>query len=225
MTVLFRLCQSSTACRLHITDAAGKRVVFLAMDFLAPTDACYSVELYGDSAEITAVPIAYAAPQAGAGVKGWLKMQGRRWLAALENAVCFQVGCSYRLDSLQEREEILLKEQTYACTSYTADLVFDLVPVDYLFFEAVRHGKRQTPTAARCTNKRSALKASRTAALLSASDGGFGCLSFLLCLPIFPLQMLRVRFLTRNRRMFRTLARFHRMSEVERQKVLRRNDR
>ncbi len=152
-------------------------------------------------------------------------MQGRRWLASLENAVCFRVGCTYRLDGLRNGEEILLKEQTYACTSYTADLVFNLVPVDYLFFEAVRHGERHAPTAARCTNKRAALKAARTAALLSASDGGIGCLSFLLCLPIFSLQMLRVRFLTRNRRIFRTLSRFHRMSEAERQKVLRRNDR
>ena len=225
MTVYFRLCQSATACRLHITDAAGKRVVFLETDFLSRADALYSVEIYGDSAEVTTVPVAYAAPQTGGGVSGWLKTQGRRWLAALENAACFQIGCTYRLDGLRNGEEIALNEQTYSCTSVTADVAFNLVPVDYLFFEAVRHGERQAPTAARCTNKRSALKASRTAALLSASDGGFGCLSFLLCLPIFPLQMLRVRFLTRNRRIFRTLARFHRMSESERQKVLRRNDR
>jgi hypothetical protein len=80
----------------------------------------------------------------------------------------------------------------------------------YFFFEASTSNKRYKLTDAYETNRKGVLKFARTLALLS--------------LFTYPVQMGRVKYLTRNKKIKRVLTRFNNFSDVERQRFFEKQE-
>ena len=219
MRIRFNLVDSIYACELMILDEKGERKINLHI-YEADGNAENSAEVddYGETLEIIATPQMEdykteinKLETHGLGEKIAKKFASAA-LAAVEKDV-LRVGCRYKVQNLKDGDEVTVRLQSYAFGSDAGEWIFDFLPVMYMFFEIYTADERSEPLDAYAINRKEVLKTNRVLALLN-----FG----LHLIVTYPIQMTRVRVLTRNGKIRRTLRKFHFMSEEKRQKKLAR---
>lgn len=219
MRIKFNLDDSIYACELMIRDEKGERKIKLHIyDPEGNGENFAEVDVCGETLEIITVPQMedYKAEinkleTHGLGEKIAKKFASAA-LAAVEKDV-LRVGCRYRVQNLKDGDEVTVRLQSYAFGSAAGELIFDFLPVMYMFFEVYTAEGRMEPLDAYAVNRKEVLKTNKVLALLN-----FG----IHLIVTYPIQMTRVRVLTRKGKIRRTLRRFHFMSEEKRQKKLAR---
>lgn len=133
---------------------------------------------------------------------------------AVENTL-LQVGCQYWLRNVQHDDVFELKQEGYIPDTLDHLGLLELFPVSYSFFDLTRRGSRFELLDAFGTNRRQILRAARLTTLLEAG---------LLLIITYPFQMYRVRHLTKNRRIFKSLHKFNAMTPEQREKFLKKQE-
>ena len=133
----------------------------------------------------------------------------------IENAV-LRVGCRYRIHGAQDGDTLDLALQTYVFGTFDRHDLLELFPVMYMFFE-VFQGNRLFPAATAFeTNRKEVLRMARGITFAGALG-----IDFLLTLLLtYPIQIGRVKRLTSNKKIVKTLTKFHSLSEEQRQQFL-----
>ena len=131
-----------------------------------------------------------------------------------------RVACRYHVDQIEEGDRLVVALQGYFFGTFDRYDLLDLFPVMYMFFEVFRVDKQFALTTAFATNRKEVLKAAR--ALTFAGVWGIDWLFTLLL--AYPFQLVRVKHLTRNKKIAKTLIEFNRLSDAERQRFLEKQE-
>lgn len=214
LTILFK--DNVFDCYMNITDSHGSRSILLESRSPVEDGKHYiDVEVYDPDFSLVLVPkisksaAAYSSSDQN-GVLG--KLERGIWgaLSSITDKAFLQVGCKYRVSDAAEGSLLIIESQSYFFdTGGIFEWFFEWLPTGYAFFEAYRGSMRLEPLDAFALNRGDVLKSTRMLSLLIPDTALF-----------YPLQMLRVRHLTKNKKVFKTLQRFHFMTPDERRRIL-----
>ena len=204
-------------CDVVITDQKEtKRYRADMADAAAANSDTFTVDITGTEFELTVSPRM-------ADYKSILDdMEKQNWKDRLANKLCdkllstfekmiLQIGCKYHLTGLKEGDTVTVSQQTYVFDAWSNWT--DLVPVTYVFFEASSNGRHFALLDAFANNRKQVVRFVRGFALMD--------LDMLL---FYPVQMMRVKRLTSNKKVCKTLRWFNQLDGVEREKVLRKQE-
>ena len=202
---------------LQITDGQGtRRYRVSAMEGEEAADQLTALEVNDPSFELTLWPEmpdmkgAVDEMEAADWKEKLAKKALHKLLSMVEEAP-LRVGCSYQIRGVPDGKTVQLDLQGYAFGFHFWAELLDLFPVMYLFYEASYHGERFAPVDAFEINRRAVVGSAKKLALMQLG------LSLIIT---YPLQVGWVKRLARNKKIFKTLLRFHRMDETKRKKLL-----
>ena len=157
----------------------------------------------------------------------FLDMDTQSWKDRLAqkigNALCskldemlLRVGCTYMITDSKENDVIYILGQEYVFGMFDKFHLFELVPMAYMFFEASCNGNICKCSDAFAINRKDVISSSKKFILID-----FG----LHLLFTYPIQIGRIKKLTSDRKVKRTLIKFNTLSKKEREKILNRKAR
>lgn len=216
MTIKFILPKSLYNCELKITDANQTQTHTLLTP-IEETDTPYVLEIdVSGEFDFTVTPTMIDKNKIldEFDQNTWTDRLGKKAASAListlDNLILI-VGCKYHVSGMSDGDAIELSQQAYSKVTAEDFALLEIMPVMYSFFEASIKGKRLEPTAAFGTNRKKVLKSARALSLLHLGTG------FIL---IYPIQVGRAKRLTKDKKVFKTLLRFHRMPEEKRERFI-----
>ena len=212
MKVTFIFQKSSFDCDALLRDGGGTRRLPAPCGDASVEERRLAVEIVGDSCELTLTPKLAATDDplgvgvGSGGILGGLERGLGKLMSKAEASAVLLVSCRYCVQGLTDGDTVTVVPQRYEHdTSFGAQYLFDLLPTEYFFYEAYHQRTRLEPRGAFGTNRKAVIKTMRPFAMV----GPDGILTYPIC-------MVRIRYLTRDRKVMRTLIKFHRMSDAER---------
>ncbi len=140
----------------------------------------------------------------------------------LGNALCatldkmlLRVGCTYMISDIKENDVICIRGQEYVFGTFDKFDLFDLVPMTYMFFEASCNGDLCKCSDAFAMNRKEVISSAKKLMLID-----FG----LHLLFTYPIQMGRIKKLTSDKKVKRTLMKFNMLDQKEREKILNKKE-
>ena len=135
-------------------------------------------------------------------------------LCSMLDKMLLRVGCTYTVSGIKENDVIYVSGQEYCFGIFDKfdkfDL-FELIPMAYMFFEASYNGVLCKCSDAFAMNRKQVISSAKKLVLLD-----FG----LHLIFTYPIQVGRIKMLTSDRKIKKTLVKFNKLSEKERQEVL-----
>ncbi len=122
-----------------------------------------------------------------------------------------RVGCKYKISGLNENDEVFISTQEYVFGTFDRFDILELLPLEYMFFEAYSKGCREEITDAFPLYRNQTISCAKKLALLP-----FG-ISLIFT---YPFQVGRIKRLTSAKKVKKTLIKFSRMNEEQRKKIL-----
>ncbi len=174
----------------------------------------------GDSFELMLIPEMINSESLFKGFEA-VNLLDRLFKKAISSVISFsnkqflRVTCTYSITDIKDGDVLKMSAQEYVFGTFDKYDVLELIPMMYSFFEVTHNGSRAELLNAYGTNRKEVISLSRKIALL---DFGF----YLLI--THPIQMFRIRWLTSNFKVRRTLMKFNRMSEEQRKKMQDKTD-
>ena len=225
MKITLVLKESIYDCKIKISDSHGERYYHLSpLCESGTTSSSVVAEVFDNDFSLSLVPIT-------ADVKSTLiEMEENDWKDKLaKTAACFlmdsldkmilHVGCNYHIKDLQDGDRLDISMQSYAFGMFDRFDLLELVPVCYVFFEVVNFNKYYKLTDAYESNRKDVLKFAKRFAFSDGLGNGF-----FLSLLTYPIQVSRVKHLTKNKKISKVLTKFNHFSDVERQRFLEKQE-
>ena len=216
MTIKFILPSSLYNCELQVTDA-NQTKSYMLLTPLEESDepSVLEVEVSKGELDVTVIPILIDVKEAldefeQKTLMDKLVRKGVSWALSVFENVLLRVGCKYHISNACDGDVIRIDLQQYIYNSVDSD-IFDLMPIMYMFYELTMHGERLEPVDAFAHNRKDVLKSARGFAL---ADFGIHLIF------TYPFQVGRVKQLTKNKKIFKTLLKFHRMPEEKRERLI-----
>lgn len=221
MKILFSLGESLYDCKLKITDSQGSRCYLIpAINDNTISGQCIAAEVYGTEFDLDVIPLT---PDINSTLD---ELEENHWtdkfaknatkaLSALVEKMLLRVGCDYHINGLQDGDRVDITFQMYMFGTFDRFDLLELIPMAYSFFEVSNFNSRFAPVNSYETNRKDVLKAAKIFALTDVLGN-----SLLATFFTYPIQTCRVRHLSRNKKIFKVISKFHNMSEDERQKTL-----
>lgn len=204
-------------CGIQIDDMFGTRYFRLNLPDEGQEDHPFlDVDIPGDRFDLTVVPIMVDYKDA---LKEMENVEGNTWkdklakkaagflLSAFENLI-LRVGCKYHAEGLPDGAVLNIYRQEYLAGSVHATEILEFLPVLYMFYEVSYLDNRFEVVNAFGTNRKAVVNFARKYSLI---DFGFQLIF------TYPIQVGRVKRLTKDKKIFKTLSKFHHMSEDQRQ--------
>ncbi len=220
LTVLMR--GSMYDCKLKITDVQGTRYYLLPLaDDVCPS---ITVDVFDDAFDLEVLPLMPDVQQLLDEVetnsrKEKFAVGVTRALSAIADHMLLRVGCRYHITDLQDGDRLDVELQEYPFGLFDRFGLLELLPMIHMFFEVSCFGKRYEPIDAFETNRKDVLRAAK---MMAFSGGiGNGCLWGLIS---YPIQMGRAKWLSSHHTIRRTVLKFHRMSDAERERLMEQLD-
>ena len=222
MTVSFVLKESVYDCMIKITDSHGEQCYYIpCLQEEGANSSSIMVEIFDYEFDLTLTP---AMPNMSPLInefeeKNWkdkLAKKASKLLCDAFEKTILRVGCCYHIDEIKDGDCIDITLQTYVFRTFDRYDLLEIYPVMYMFFEVFRDEKRLNLTTAFETNRKEVLKAARGITLASA----FGVDFFLTLILVYPIQISRVKRLTKNKKIAKTLKKFHNLSNAKRLEFL-----
>ena len=152
----------------------------------------------------------------------FLDMEVQNWKDRLAqkvgNALCstldkmlLRVGCTYMISDTKENDIICICGQEYIFGTFDKFDLFELVPMAYMFFEASCSGDICKCSDAFAMNRKDVVSSAKKLVLID-----FG----LHLLFTYPIQIGRIKKLSSDRKVKKTLIKFNTMDKKEREKFL-----
>lgn len=217
MKILLQISDSIYSCNIKITDASGTQSHFVSLDKVE-SDRPYEVEIDVGSPDfaLTVIPDMdnYKAALSDMEIQNWkdrlAQKVGKALLSTLDHSL-LRVGCTYMIAEARENDIIHIHGQEYMFGMFDRFDLFGLLPMAYMFFEASRNGVLCRCSTAFPTNRKEVVSHAKKLALCN-----FG----LQLIFTYPFQVGRIKRLTTDRKVRKTLTKFNQLSEQKRQKVL-----
>lgn len=221
MKVFLHISDSIFSCNIEITDASGTQSHFVSLEEAEP-DRPYEMEIDVGSPDFTLTVIPnvdhYKAVLSDMEIQNWkdklAKKVGNALLSMLDHSM-LRVGCAYVITEAVENDVIHIRGQEYVFGTFDKLDLFGLIPMVYTFFEASRNGVLCRCSTAFPTNRKEVISHAKKLALCN-----FG----LQLIFTYPFQMGRIKRLTTDRKVRKTLTKFNQLSEQNRKKVLARKE-
>ena len=136
-------------------------------------------------------------------------------LCATLDKMLLRVGCTYMISNIKENDVICIRGQEYVFGTFDKFDLFDLVPMTYMFFEASSSGDLCKCSDAFAMNRKEVLSSAKK---LILADFGLQLLF------TYPIQMGRIKKLTSDKKVKRTLIEFNMLDQKEREKILNKKE-
>ena len=132
-------------------------------------------------------------------------------LCSVLDKMLLRVGCTYMISDTKENDIICICGQEYLFGRFDKFDLFELVPMAYMFFEASCNGDICKCYDAVAMNRKDVVSSAKKLVLID-----FG----LHLLFTYPIQIGRIKKLTSDRKVKKTLIKFNTMDKKEREKFL-----
>ena len=132
-------------------------------------------------------------------------------LCSVLDKMLLRVGCTYIISNTKENDIICICGQEYIFGTFDKFDLFELVPMAYMFFEASCNGDICKCSDAFALNRKDVVSSAKKLVLID-----FG----LHLLFTYPIQIGRIKKLTSDRKVKKTLIKFNTMDKKEREKFL-----
>lgn len=227
MKIAFVLKESIYDCKIQITDAQGDRYYLLATRNLNDDDGhdpYIFVDICGDAFDVTLIPLMPdTAPMLNElEDNNWkdkfAKTAAKLMVSSLDKML-LRVGCRYHICDLQDGDRLDISLQSYAFGTFDRFDLLELIPMMYMFFEASHFNKRCALADAYETNRKDVLRSAKALALTDVLGNGM-----LATLFTYPIQVSRIKRLSKNKKIRKVLAKFNDLSDLERQRILEKQE-
>ena len=132
-------------------------------------------------------------------------------LCSVLDKMLLRVGCTYIISNTKDDDVICICGQEYIFGTFDKFDLFELVPMAYMFFEASCNGDICKCSDAFAMNRKDVVSSAKKLVLID-----FG----LHLLFTYPIQIGRIKKLTSDRKVKKTLIKFNTMDKKEREKFL-----
>ena len=222
MQVTFSLKESIYDCRITVTDSKGSRFYHIpAMHDETLSAATVTAEVFDPAFDLTLTPFmpdtdsAISQLEEVSWTDKFAKKASKLLFDTIENAL-LRVGCRYRIHGAQDGDALDLVLQTYVFGTFDRHNLLEPFPVMYMFFEVFQGNRLFPAVTAFETNRKEVLRMARGITFA----GALGIDFLLTLLFTYPIQIARVKRLTSNKKVVKTLTRFHSLSDAQRQQFL-----
>ena len=205
-------------CEAIIKDISGiKKYV---INFEEKQSDFLEIEVESSSFELTVIPKMpdYKSAFSDMEVQNWKDRLAQK----VGNALCstldkmlLRVGCTYMISDIKENDIICICGQEYIFGTFDKFDLFELVPMAYMFFEASCNGDLCKCSDAFALNRKEVISSAKKLILID-----FG----LHLLFTYPIQIGRIKKLTSDRKVKRTLIKFNMLDKKEREKILNKKE-
>ena len=200
--------QDTSGIKKYVTNVEDKQSDFLEID------------VESSSFELTVIPKMpdYKSAFSDMEVQNWKDRLAQK----VGNALCstldkmlLRVGCTYMISDTKENDIICICGQEYIFGTFDKFDLFELVPMAYMFFEASCNGDLCKCSDAFAMNRKEVISSAKKLILID-----FG----LHLLFTYPIQVGRIKKLTSDRKVKRTLIKFSILDKKEREKILNKKE-
>ena len=132
-------------------------------------------------------------------------------LCSVFDKMLLRVGCTYIISNAKDDNVIRIESQEYIFGTFDKFDLFELVPMAYMFFKASCNGDICKCSDAFAMNRKDVVSSAKKLVLID-----FG----LHLLFTYPIQIGRIKKLTSDRKVKKTLIKFNTMDKKEREKFL-----
>lgn len=205
--------------RMRIVDSSGTRYFHMETEKEAKN---MEIDVFGDSFDLTVTPLFPDNEKIfkDEKPKNFIDKAAKKALTSLvkfSKDMYFMTECTYHLEKYHDGDTVNIKMLIFSFPSndwgenlYYLDLV--QFPVQYMFYNVSLDEKRLEIQGTSCLNRKKVIRRARPF-LLAGTDG-------LLTILSYPIQMIRIRYLSGKRKIFSTLLNFSRMDEEKRWKYI-----
>ncbi len=225
MKVSLVLKESIYDCKIKISDSHGERDYHISATS-HEDDASISItaEIFDSDCYITLIPVmpntqAILNESLENDWKGKLAKKAAKFLINSLDKTILRVGCNYRIINLQHGDRLNISLQSYVFGTFDRFNILELLPMCYMFFEISNFNERFKLTSAYEINRKDVLKYAKTFAFADIFGNGL-----FLTLFTYPIQVGRIKRLTKNKKIFKTLGKFNNLSNTERQRFLEKQE-
>lgn len=225
MKITVVLKESIYDCKIKITDSCGERDYYISAiceDGL--NSSSIVVDVFDNEFSISLIPIM---PDFNPMLNefepnNWKEKLATKATSVLLNSVeknILRVGCNYNIVNLQDGDRLDITLQMYVYRTFDRFDILELIPMIYAFFEVTNFNDRFKLTDAYETNRKDVLKFAKTMNLIGiVGDGLFTTLI------MYPIQVSRIKRLTKNKKILKTLTKFNKLSDKDRQRFLEKQE-
>lgn len=217
MKVLLHFCSSIYDCKVIIKDQSKIQNYTINFEEVNQDNPkVLEIDVDGNDFELTVIPqmIDYKSALSDMYIQNWTdklaKKIGNTLLTALDKTI-LRVGCVYNISEIEENDVIYFHNQEYIFGTFDRFDLFQLIPMVYMFFEASRNGVLCKCSNAFATNRKEVISCAKKLSLIN-----FGIHLII----TYPFQVRRIKKLTSDKKVRKTIIKFNGLSEKERQKVL-----
>lgn len=221
MKITLALKESIYDCKIQITDSRGISYYYISALCDDETVTPFiTAEFFDNAFDLTLIPIM---PDTNSMLNDFeensrkdkfAKKATKVLFSSLEKAI-LRVGCTYRVEQVQDGDRLNINLQTYTFGTFDRFDLLELIPMMYMFFEVSHFNKLFKLKEAYETNRKDVLKFAKTFALTDILGNGLFVTLF-----TYPIQVGRIKRLTKNKKISKTLTKFNNLSDVERQQFL-----
>ena len=225
MKITLVLKESIYDCKIQITDSIESRYYYISAlcedENVTPF---ITAEIYDNDFDLTLIPIM---PDTTSMLNdfeenNWKDKFAKKAIkilsSSLEKAI-LRVGCTYRVEQVQDGDRLDINLQTYTFGTFDRFDLLELMPMMYMFFEVFNFNKLFKLKEAFETNRKDVLRFAKTFALTDILGNGL-----FLTLFTYPIQVSRIKRLTKNKKISKVLTKFNNLSDTERQRFLEKQE-
>lgn len=225
MRISLVLKESIYDCEVKIADSHGERYYCIsALCEVGKASSSITVEVFDNEFSLSLIPTMADVKsvlnefEADTRKKKFAKKATGFLMNSLDKMI-LRVGCNYHIKGLQDGDRLDIILQNYVFGTFDKFDVLELVPMCYTFFEVANFNEYYKLTDAYETNRKDVLKFAKTFAFADVLGNGF-----FLTLFTYPIQVSRVKRLTKNKKISKVLTKFSNLSDAERQRFLEKQE-
>lgn len=225
MRITFVLKESIYDCKIKITDSHGERYYDIPA---SREEGVHSpsiiAEVFDTECSLSIIPMpADIAPILNEleenDWKDKLAKKATRFLMNSLDKIILRVGCDYHITDLQDGDRLDITLQDHIMGTPTQFEILEFIPMFYSFFEVSNFNSFYKLTSAYEINRKDVLKFARTFAFSQILGNGW-----LATLVIYPIQVSRMKRLSKNKKIRKVLIKFNNLSDEKRQRFLEKQE-
>ncbi len=224
MKISLVLKESIYDCKIKISDSQGERYYYISALCDEGMTSSIIAEVFDNEFTLTLIPITADVKSVLNEIEenDWKDKLAKKATGFLMNSLdkmILRVGCNYHIKGLQDGDRLDITLQNYVFGTFDKFDILELVPMIYSFFEVANFNEYYKLTDAYETNRKDVLKFAKTFAFADVLGNGF-----FLTLFTYPIQVSRVKRLTKNKKISKVLTKFNNLSDAERQRFLEKQE-